>query len=68
MIMDLQDKIKQIYGQVYPPLFNLQDIRIPIRLFGGASDLLADITDVEFLWNCLNPSVNNFIVYTIRGI
>lgn len=34
------------YGQSYPPAFNLNNIRVPIRLFGGASDLLADITDV----------------------
>jgi hypothetical protein len=48
------------YGQSYPPTFNLNNIRVPVRLFGGASDLLADITDVEFLWKSLDPSVQAF--------
>ena len=34
------------YGQPYPPAFDLSNIRIPVRLFAGASDLLADLTDV----------------------
>jgi hypothetical protein len=33
---------------------------MPVRLFGGASDLLADITDVEFLWRSLDPKVQTF--------
>ncbi len=34
------------YGQPYPPVFDLSKIRVPVRLFAGTSDLLADPTDV----------------------
>jgi len=34
------------YGQPFPPPFELSQIRVPVRLFAGASDLLADLTDV----------------------
>ena len=48
------------YGQPYPPIYNLSNIRIPVRLFAGTSDLLADITDVNYLWENLNPNVKEF--------
>jgi hypothetical protein len=48
------------YGQSSPPEYNLGNIRVPVRLFAGTSDLLADLTDVQFLWKSLNPSVQNF--------
>jgi gastric triacylglycerol lipase len=38
------------YNQPYPPTFDLKNIRVPVRLFAGSSDLLADPTDVAFLW------------------
>lgn len=41
------------YGQPYPPVYNLANIRVPVRLIAGSSDLLADITDVNFLWASL---------------
>jgi hypothetical protein len=43
------------YNQSTPPKFNLTNIRVPIRLFAGTSDLLADVTDVNQLWSELNP-------------
>lgn len=45
------------YGQATPPLFDVTKIRVPVRLFAGSSDLLADVTDVDYLWKTLNPSV-----------
>ena len=48
------------YGQPYPPIYNLNNIRVQVRLFAGASDLLADITDVQYLWNSLNSKVKQF--------
>jgi hypothetical protein len=35
-----------------------------MRLFAGVSDLLADITDVNFLWDSLKPEIKaHFRVY-----
>ena len=48
------------YGQPYPPSFDLTKIRVQIRLFAGASDLLADLTDIDFMWKTLDQSVKNF--------
>ncbi len=37
-----------------------------MRLFAGSSDLLADLTDVNFLWDSLNPDVKTFLrVYNV---
>lgn len=49
------------YGQPYPPIWNLNQIRVPMRLFAGSSDLLADLTDVNFLWDSLDSSVKKFL-------
>lgn len=48
------------YGQPYPPAWDLSKIRVPIRLFAGSSDLLADLTDVNYLWNSLSKEVQQF--------
>jgi hypothetical protein len=32
-----------------------------MRLFAGNSDLLADLTDVNFLWNSLKTEVKEFL-------
>lgn len=48
------------YNQSTPPKFNLTNIRVPIRLFAGTSDLLADVTDVNQLWSELNPKYKEF--------
>lgn len=49
------------YGQPYPPAWNLTNIRQKVRLFAGSSDLLADITDVNFLWDSLNSEASAFL-------
>jgi hypothetical protein len=41
-------------------MYNSEKIRVPLRLFGGTSDLLADLTDLEFFWSQLNPDVKKF--------
>ena len=46
--------IKQ-YGSVYPPEWRVDDIRVPLRLFRGTSDLAADVDDVEYLWSKIVP-------------
>lgn len=51
---------EQHYGQSIPPAFDLSKIRVPINLFAGASDLLADPSDVDNLWRSLNPAYQGF--------
>lgn len=51
---------EQHYGQSSPPAFDLSKIRVPIHLFAGASDLLADPSDVDILWKSLNPAYQGF--------
>ena len=54
------EKNMQHYGHPTPPKYDLGMIRVPIRLFSGASDELADRADVDYLWSLLNPSVREF--------
>jgi hypothetical protein len=42
------------YGQSSPPVWNLKNIKVPVRLFAGSSDELADPTDVAWLWESLS--------------
>lgn len=49
------------YGQPYPPSWDLGNIQVKMRLFAGNSDLLADLTDVNFLWNSLKTEVKEFL-------
>ncbi|XP_072050942.1 gastric triacylglycerol lipase-like [Amphiura filiformis] len=37
------------YGQVRPPLYDVSEIDIPVALFYGSDDFLADPTDVQIL-------------------
>lgn len=39
---------------------NSENIRVPIRLFGGNSDLLADLTDLQRFWDNLVPTYKTF--------
>jgi len=48
------------YGQSTPPVWDLKRVRVPIRLFAGASDELGDPTDVSWLWNSLPASAQAF--------
>ena len=49
------------YNSVYPPEWFLHNIRVPLRLFRGTSDLAADPDDVEYLWSLLVPEVQAFL-------
>lgn len=56
------------YGQPTPPLWDVSNyidysekIRVPLRLFGGTSDLLADVTDLNQFWSDVNPEVRKFL-------
>lgn len=49
------------YNQSTPPLWNLTNIRVPMRLFAGSSDLLADPEDVRFLWSKIDPKYQTFM-------
>ncbi len=51
---------EQHYGQSVTPTFDLGKIRVLILLCAGASDLLADPSDVDFLWKSLNPEYKEF--------
>ena len=55
------------YGQPYPPVWNLNNIRVPLRLFAGSSDELADITDVNYLWDSLAPEAKEFLRFYPAG-
>jgi len=48
------------YGTPTPPFWNLDRIRVPVRLFAGSSDRLADQTDVQKLWKSLDNQVKTF--------
>jgi hypothetical protein len=48
------------YNQSTPPIWNLSNIRVPMRLFVGFSDMLADVTDVNNLWRQINPMYQTF--------
>lgn len=48
------------YGQSTPPIWNLGNVRIPVRLIAGSSDLLADPTDVNWLWSSLSEVGKGF--------
>lgn len=48
------------YNQTTPPIWNLNNIRVPMRLFAGTSDLLADVTDVNYMWSKINPLYQTF--------
>ena len=41
-------------------MWDLKKIRVPVRLFAGSSDELADVKDVDNLWNSLSDNVKTF--------
>lgn len=51
---------KAHYNQTTPPVWNLTNIRVPVRLFAGSSDLLGDVKDVTYLWEQLAPEAKKF--------
>ncbi len=46
----------QHYGQPTPPAFDLSDLKVPVALFTGGKDDLADPADVSRLLNALPSS------------
>lgn len=50
-------KNKRIYGTADPPMIPLEDISIPIGLFSGSLDALADPEDVAWLSEKLGDKV-----------
>lgn len=38
------------YNQTTPPVWNFKNIRVKMRFFGGTSDELADVTDLNAMW------------------
>ena len=48
------------YGQPYPPEWNISNVRTPLRWFGGSSDELADLTDMNFAWSQMNKAAQGF--------
>jgi hypothetical protein len=43
------------YGSPFPPVWDLKNIRVPVHLFAGKSDEMADPTDVNTFWDSLKP-------------
>jgi lysosomal acid lipase/cholesteryl ester hydrolase len=41
----------KVYGTKDPPIYNLSNIDVPIRLYKGDYDKLADSEDVKRLWD-----------------
>ncbi len=55
------------YGQPTPPKWDLKNIRVPMRLFAGTSDELADVQDVNTLWSLLVPQVKTHLKFYTSG-
>lgn len=54
---------KQKYGQAFPPLYNVDNIRTPIAFFWAQNDWLAGPKDVAHLYTKLNQtSIGSFKV------
>ena len=57
----------QKYGQPTPPAYNLTNIDIPVNLFIGMSDKLADPTDAKRLIDELKGSPDVFYKFMDSG-
>jgi pimeloyl-ACP methyl ester carboxylesterase len=55
------------YGQATPPVWDPKNIRVPMRLFAGTSDELADPEDVNYLWSLLTPEVKKHLKFYTSG-
>jgi len=55
------------YNQTTPPVWNLSNIRVKMRFFGGTSDELADITDLNAMWDDLSKGVKEFFKMYAAG-
>ena len=50
------------YNQTTPPIYDLTQVKVPVALYSGTNDWLADPTDVDFLRKVLPNIVDNLIV------
>lgn len=41
------------YNQPTPPLYNIANINVPVALYYGTNDMLANVADIQFLRNNL---------------
>ncbi|EGC34804.1 hypothetical protein DICPUDRAFT_152935 [Dictyostelium purpureum] len=46
------------YGQATPPQYNIRDFNVPVVVYSGGQDYLADPTDVQWLIDRLSSLVN----------
>ncbi|KAK3739989.1 hypothetical protein RRG08_005261 [Elysia crispata] len=51
------------YGQKTPPLYDPRKIRVPVAIFRGGRDWLADTTDVEWLLPQLNVTHDIYVPF-----
>ncbi|GFS03857.1 lipase [Elysia marginata] len=49
------------YGQKTPPLYNPRNVKVPVAVFRGGHDSLADTTDVEWLLPQLNVTHDIYV-------
>jgi lysosomal acid lipase/cholesteryl ester hydrolase len=60
---DYGSKNQKIYGQKTPPFYNLSKITIPVHLYVGKYDKLADPEDSQHLFNQLTSSVGKVLLF-----
>jgi pimeloyl-ACP methyl ester carboxylesterase len=51
-----------VYGQKTPPIYNLSKITVPVHLYVGKYDKLADVEDSTRLFNELTNSPNKVLI------
>jgi len=56
----------KLYGQKTPPFYNLSKITIPVHLYVGKYDKLADPEDAQQLFNELTNSVGKVTIHIQR--
>ena len=61
-----QDENIEHYGSATPPLYNFENVQVPVVLMAGDNDYLADVLDVYALSEVL-PNVQKFEVIDITG-
>ena len=52
------------YNQTSPPLYDISKISVPVALYYGQNDWLADVTDVDFLRKSLTNIVDDLNIKT----
>ncbi|CAD7699511.1 unnamed protein product [Ostreobium quekettii] len=44
---------EDVYGMATPPAYNISELRVPVAIFSGGKDILADQSDVQLLLDIL---------------